>query len=78
MKTCPELIIQTIFGPKVAKKVCNACKKEKSYDEYYVESFSKKRKKARYGEQVRNQCIDCWSKYQGRIWMLEFICEEDA
>jgi hypothetical protein len=73
MRAYPVTVVQTIFGPQIATKICNACNKEKSYDEYYVETFSKKKKTVRYGEQVRNQCIDCWSKYKGSTWMLQYI-----
>lgn len=68
-----KLVIQTIFGPEVATKKCNCCGKTKYAHEFYCETPSKVGKFQRVGEQVRNQCIDCWSIYQGRVWIKKYI-----
>ena len=67
------LIIQTIFGPEVATKKCNCCEEEKYVHEFYCVSESKLNKFKRMGEQVREQCISCWSKYQGRVWLPIYL-----
>ena len=66
------LVVQTLFGPEVATKTCNACREEKFVHQFYCETPTKLNKFKRYGEQVRNQCIDCWSIYQGRTWLLNY------
>jgi len=66
------LVIQTLFGPEIATKTCNTCKEEKFVHEFYCETFTKLNKFSRLGEQVRNQCIDCWKVFQGRTWLLEY------
>lgn len=66
------LIIQTLFGPQLAMKTCNACREEKPIHKFYCETPSKLGKHKRYGEQVRNQCIECWAEFQGRVWPLQY------
>lgn len=73
MRKIPDpIVIQTLFGPEIATKRCNACCKTKFVHEFYCETPSKLGKFKRHGEQVRNQCIDCWSKYQGRVWLIDY------
>lgn len=66
------LVIQTIFGPELAKKPCNCCGEVKYFHEFYCETESKLNKFKRLGEQVRNQCIECWAKFQGRTWRKKY------
>lgn len=61
-----EVVIQTLFGPAIATKHCNTCGVEKYIHEFYCESSSKKRKIPTVSNQVRDQCIDCWTELQGR------------
>jgi len=73
MRKIPDpIVIQTLFGPEIATKRCNACRETKFAHEFYCETPSKLGKFKRHGEQVRNQCIDCWSKYQGRVWLINY------
>lgn len=67
------LIIQTIFGPEIATKKCNCCGEEKYLHEFYCETPNKVSKLKRVGEQVRNQCIDCWTVFKGRTWVKKMI-----
>lgn len=70
------LIIQTLFGPEVATKQCNCCGKIKYVHEFYCETPSKVNKQKRDGEQVRNQCIDCWAIHRGSVWRKKYMDEK--
>ena len=61
-----EVVVQTLFGPAVATKICNTCKIEKFIHEYYCESVSKRKKIPTISSQVRDQCIDCWIIFSGK------------
>ena len=67
-----EIIVQTLFGPDIAVKKCNFCNEEKYLHQFYCESESKKSKFQTIEGQVRNQCIDCWSSFQGRTYPLQY------
>jgi len=62
-----EVVIQTLFGPAVANKICNTCKIEKFIHEYFCESVSKRKKIPTISSQVRNQCKDCYNIFKGKI-----------
>ena len=68
-----NIVKNTIFGLEIAKKICNTCNKEKEIIHFYCESKRRTRKTTRHGEQVRNQCIECWSILKGRPWRNEYI-----
>jgi hypothetical protein len=55
------LVINTLFGPALAEKVCNTCNKEKLIIEFHIESASTRK----HSEQRRNQCKDCWYRFNG-------------
>ena len=65
-KVPQEIVIQTLFGPEVATKKCDTCHEEKYLHEFYCESTSKTKKFAGVHDQVRKQCIVCWSARHGR------------
>ena len=55
------LVINTLFGPALAVKTCNTCDEEKLVTEFHIESSSTRK----HSEQRRNQCKDCWYRFNG-------------
>jgi|688.fasta_scaffold45994_7 hypothetical protein len=53
-----DQIIQTLFGPEVVMKTCNTCDKDLPISNFYYSSHT--------SNNVRNQCINCWKKHNGR------------
>ena len=66
------LIINTLFGPALATKQCNTCDEEKLVTEFHIESASKRK----HNEQRRDQCKDCWYRFNGDAkhgrWILSY------
>lgn len=62
-KTIKEKLVNNVFGGKsVAVKYCNCCKQFLPKTDFYFESKSK----STYPEQLRNICILCYDKNNGR------------
>ena len=55
------LVINTLFGPALATKICNTCEEEKLVTEFHIESASTRK----HNEQRRCQCKDCWYRFNG-------------
>lgn len=51
----PKLVVTT--------KKCNCCGERLPLAHFYLESKSKRK----YEGQVRNQCVECWDVYKGKI-----------
>ncbi len=68
------LVISTLFGLEVSTNVCNTCRKTKYKHEFYLASSSKRKNK----EQIRNQCIDCWSRFKGDAEWGRYILKCEA
>jgi hypothetical protein len=50
-------IVQTLFGPEVAKDICNTCDEELFRHEFYADSVG--------GKYPRCQCKSCWKRFKG-------------
>jgi hypothetical protein len=70
------LIINTLFGPALATKVCNTCNEEKLVTEFHLESSTTRR----HNEQRRKQCKDCWYRFNGDSDFGRYVlfCEANA
>jgi ubiquitin C-terminal hydrolase len=55
------LIINTLFGLALAEKQCNTCGETKLVTEYHMKSMSTRK----HNEDRREQCKDCWYRFNG-------------
>jgi len=68
------LVINTLFGVELATKKCNTCDKEKLVTEFHLESASKRK----HNEQRREQCKECWYRFNGNSKFGKNIFECEA
>lgn len=55
-------LLEILDEPQSDVQICCTCGKCKSVDQFYIESFSKRK----YVYQRRKQCVDCWSELKGK------------
>ena len=69
------MINMTLFGPATMEKTCNTCRKTKDLEDgFYIESQSK----ARHNEQRRDQCKECWKRFNGDVNYGRKILKREA